>query len=142
MRMALLDWSRVDASNRLIGEGVTLRPPQAGDFEAWRDLLADGNSYVRAENDAASMIDGYLATRYVIRTGKFKGLRFGAARFLTRLGAGDWGMPPLPARCSASFGSVPPYDSKKESSVAPSPCSAITSGIGLRAVYPVGTYSR
>ncbi len=45
--MALLDWSRADASNRLIGEGVTLRPPQAGDFEAWRDLRAASRDFLQ-----------------------------------------------------------------------------------------------
>jgi ribosomal-protein-alanine N-acetyltransferase len=45
--MALLDWSRADSSNRLIGEGVTLRPPQAGDFEAWRDLRAASRDFLQ-----------------------------------------------------------------------------------------------
>lgn len=30
------------------------------------DLLDDGTSYVRAENDAASLINGYLSTRYTL----------------------------------------------------------------------------
>ena len=45
--MALLDWSRADSSNRLIGEGITLRPPQAGAFEAWRDLRAASRDFLQ-----------------------------------------------------------------------------------------------
>ena len=45
--MALLDWSRADSSNRLIGEGITLRPPQTGDFEAWRDLRAASRDFLQ-----------------------------------------------------------------------------------------------
>jgi ribosomal-protein-alanine N-acetyltransferase len=45
--MALLDWSRADAANRLTGEGVTLRPPQVGDFEAWRELRAASRDFLQ-----------------------------------------------------------------------------------------------
>jgi [ribosomal protein S5]-alanine N-acetyltransferase len=36
--MALLDWITPESGPRLDGERVTLRPPRAGDYEAWRDL--------------------------------------------------------------------------------------------------------
>jgi ribosomal-protein-alanine N-acetyltransferase len=45
--MALLDWSRSDATQRLIGEGVTLRPPQASDYEAWHRLRAASRDFLQ-----------------------------------------------------------------------------------------------
>jgi ribosomal-protein-alanine N-acetyltransferase len=36
--MALLDWITPESGPRLEGERVALRPPRAGDYEAWRDL--------------------------------------------------------------------------------------------------------
>ena len=36
--MALLDWITPESGPRLEGERVSLRPPRAGDYEAWRDL--------------------------------------------------------------------------------------------------------
>jgi ribosomal-protein-alanine N-acetyltransferase len=45
--MALLDWSRADATQRLAGEGVLLRPPQMSDYEAWRDLRAASREFLQ-----------------------------------------------------------------------------------------------
>jgi ribosomal-protein-alanine N-acetyltransferase len=36
--MALLDWITPESGPRLEGERVRLRPPRAGDYEAWREL--------------------------------------------------------------------------------------------------------
>lgn len=49
-----------------------------------RELLEDGNSYVRAENDAASLIDGYLATRYALPLVSVPALVRGWAADITR----------------------------------------------------------
>ena len=45
--MALLDWTRADPMYRLTGEGVVLRPPQASDFQEWRDLRAASRDFLQ-----------------------------------------------------------------------------------------------
>lgn len=49
-----------------------------------RDLLEGGTSYVRAENDAASLIDGYLATRYALPLASVPAIVRGLAADITR----------------------------------------------------------
>jgi len=45
--MALLDWTRTDPMYRLSGEGVMLRPPQASDFQEWRDLRNASRAFLQ-----------------------------------------------------------------------------------------------
>lgn len=45
--MALLDWTRPDPNYRLNGDKVVLRPPQASDYLAWRDLRAASKAFLQ-----------------------------------------------------------------------------------------------
>lgn len=53
------------------------------------DLLTEGTSFVRAENDAASMIDGYLATRYALPLVNVPALVRGLSADITRFNLWD-----------------------------------------------------
>jgi [ribosomal protein S5]-alanine N-acetyltransferase len=45
--MALLDWITPESGPLLGGQGVRLRPPRAGDYEAWRDLRAVSRDFLQ-----------------------------------------------------------------------------------------------
>lgn len=45
--MALLDWIAPESGLRVDGEGVVLRPPRAGDYQAWRDLRAGSRDFLQ-----------------------------------------------------------------------------------------------
>ena len=45
--MALLDWMAPDVGLRVDGEGVSLRPPRAGDFAAWSDLRRRSRAFLQ-----------------------------------------------------------------------------------------------
>lgn len=45
--MALLDWIAPESGLRVEGEGVVLRPPRAGDYQAWRDLRFGSREFLQ-----------------------------------------------------------------------------------------------
>ena len=45
--MALLDWIAPEAGLRLEGDGVILRPPRAGDYDAWSDLRRRSRAFLQ-----------------------------------------------------------------------------------------------
>jgi phage gp36-like protein len=50
----------------------------------YADLLSSGHAYAQAENDAASMIDGYMASRYTLPLASVPGIVTGWAADITR----------------------------------------------------------
>ena len=45
--MALLDWIAPESGLRVEGEGVSLRPPRAGDYAEWRELRAASRAFLQ-----------------------------------------------------------------------------------------------
>ena len=45
--MALLDWIAPESGLRVEGDGITLRPPRAGDYAEWRELRAVSRSFLQ-----------------------------------------------------------------------------------------------
>jgi len=45
--MALLDWIAPESGLRIEGEGVSLRPPRAGDYAEWRELRAISRTFLQ-----------------------------------------------------------------------------------------------
>jgi [ribosomal protein S5]-alanine N-acetyltransferase len=45
--MALLDWMATDVGLRVEGDGVTLRPPRAGDYTAWSELRRRSRDFLQ-----------------------------------------------------------------------------------------------
>ena len=45
--MALLDWIAPESGLRVEGEGISLRPPRAGDYAEWRELRAVSRAFLQ-----------------------------------------------------------------------------------------------